>query len=451
MAQYADKKGIWGWMLFDWAGQPFHTLVITFFFGPYFVNTVVGNGADGQTIWAFMVAIAGILVAVSAPFMGAAAEKTGPRKPWLLFFGLVFVIGTFGLWSAVPDMTNLFWVYIAFIAAFVGAEYIIIFSNAMLPDLVPRKDVGRLSGSGWALGYVGGMVILVIMLLFISPAPDSTQTLIGLDPLFGLDGAKGEPARATGPISAIWFIVFALPLFLFTPDIVKGEKNSPLKKAFAEGFSGLRGTWAKVSSVRSIWSFFLASMLYRDGLIVLYTFGAIYARSILGWEDFFMGIFGIVSTITGALGAWLGGKADARWGSLPVVRVSIFFLLLVSVIVLSTTRDAVVFVPVAEGSGLPDIAFFLCGAIIGAAGGSMQASSRALVVHVVGRNIPMTEAYGIYALSGKATAFIGPALIGLATWLTGSQRLGISPVILLFLLGLVLLIWVKPDGEESGR
>ncbi|MBL4806598.1 MAG: MFS transporter [Rhodobacteraceae bacterium] len=440
MQERASRKGIWGWMLFDWAGQPFHTLVITFIFGPYFVNELSKNEVVGQTNWGYLVGFAGILVAISAPFLGAAAERTGPRKPWVFAFGTLFVIGSFGLWGAEIGTENLIWVYVAFVAAFIGAEYIIIFTNAMLPDLVPKKDVGKLSGYGWALGYAGGVIVLILVLALISTAPGSDQTIARLDPIFGLDASKGEPARAAGPISAIWFIVFAIPFFLFTPDRRKDKK---LKAAVGEELGGIRQTWATIKKFPQLWMFFLSSMLYRDALVVLYTFGSIYAASVLGWSTFELGIFGIIAAFFGALGAWFGGWADSKWGAMPVVQTAIVLLLLVSIAVLSTTREAVIFIPVAEGSTLPDILFFICGGVIGAAGGAMSASSRALVVHFVTDKISMTEAFGFYAMAGKATAFIGPFAVALATWITGSQRLGISPVILLFITGMILLFMAK--------
>jgi len=446
MTERASKKGIWGWMLFDWAGQPFHTLVITFIFAPYFANSLFADEATGQSIWGFLVGFAGILVAFSAPFLGAAADRTGPRKPWVLGFGLLFVLGCFGLWGAAPGADSYTMVYIAFVAAFVGAEYIIIFTNSMLPDLVPREDVGRLSGYGWALGYVGGVLILLVYLAFISTAPGSDATLIGMSPLLGLDPAMGEPARAAGPISAIWFVLFAIPFFMFTPDI---RKDKSLKGAVDEGVTGLRATIAKIKDYPQLWMFFLASMLYRDGLVVLYSFGAIYSAGVLGWGSFELGIFGIAAAIAGAFGAWIGGWIDGRKGPMPVVQFSIVMLLLVSIAVLTITKESVLWMPVAEGSSMPDIAFFICGAVIGAAGGAMQASSRTLVVHFVDGKISMTEAFGIYAMAGKSTAFIGPILVGVVTAVTSSQRAGISPVVAFFMLGIVFLWMAKKHAAAA--
>ncbi len=436
MAERASKKGIWSWMLFDWAGQPFFTLVITFIFAPYFANSLFSDGATGQSVWGLLITIGGLIVAVSAPFLGAMADRTGPRKPWVFGFSALFVVGSIGLWWAVPGANSYTLVYIAFIAAFIGAEYMIIFTNSMLPDLVPRAEVGRLSGFGWALGYVGGVVILLVYLAFISTAPGADTTLIGMRPILGLDPALGEPARASGPISAIWFIVFAIPFFMFTPDT---KKNTKLKRAVDEGVGGLRDTLKKLKDYPHLWMFFLSSMLYRDGLVVLYSFGAIYSAGVLGWGSFELGIFGISAAVAGAIGAWLGGWVDGRKGPMPVVTFSIWMLLLVSIAVLTITPTSVLFITVATGSPWPNIAFFICGGVIGAAGGAMQASSRTLVVAFVDGKIPMAEAFGIYAMAGKATAFIGPFLVTVITAITSSQRAGISPVVALFFVGIILL------------
>jgi len=445
MSERASKKGIWSWMLFDWAGQPFHTLVITFMFAPYFASELFATEADGQAVWGYLVAVAGILVALSAPILGGIADRTGPRKPWVLGFGALFVVGSWGLWWASPDLPNLFWIYVSFVAAFIGAEYMIIFTNSILPDLVPRKDVGKLSGYGWAIGYAGGVLVLFIMLLFMVTLPGSPETFLGNAPLFGLDPEKGEGFRASGPISAIWFIIFAIPFFLFTPD---KRKTKTKKDAVLEEVGGLRQSWKTIKSFPQLGLFFLSSMLYRDALVVLYSFGAIYAAGALGWGQMDLLIFGIIAAISGALGAWLGGWVDGKKGPMPVVTFSIVALILVTVAVLMITKDSVFMVHVGPESSLPTTAFIICGAVIGAAGGSMQASSRTLVVQFVDGKLPMTEAFGIYAMAGKATAFIGPIMVAVVTDISDSQRIGLTPVIPILIVGL-LLLWAAKKREGA--
>lgn len=440
-----SPRGVWGWMLFDWANQPFQTLIVTFIFAPYFVAQVVGDPVAGQAAWGTASAIAGVTVALLAPILGAIADRTGARKAWIGWFSLPYLLGCAGLWLAVPGVTPLWPVLACYALAYVGSEFTIQFTNAMLPDLGPRAEIGRISGSGWALGYVGGLVSLVIVLTLLAPAPGGALTLLGIPPILGLDPALGEPARATGPLSALWYAIFVLPLFLFTPDATKPRGATGAVRA---GLTDLRRTLLSLGAHRSLAAFLVASMIYRDALAALFTFGGIYAAGVLGWGLFQLGVFGIVAAGTGALGAWLGGRADRAFGPRPVIVWTIWLLILVCLIVLTTSRASVLFLPVPETSRLPDIVFFLAGALLGAAAGALQAASRTLLVHQAEGRIASAQAFGLFALSGKATAFIGPALIALVTTVTGSQRLGVSPVILLFVIGLGLLSWVRTEDEK---
>ena len=439
-----DTRGVRAWMLFDWANQPFYTLVITFIFAPWFTAAMTGDPVEGQAIWADVTALASILVALTAPMLGAIADQAGPRKPWIATFSLFFIIGCTGLWGAMPGMQPLWPVLALFVLAFVASEYMLIFTSAMLPDLGPRSEVGRISGSGWALGYAGGVVVLAIVLLFLAPSPGKEATLIGLSPPFGLDPATGGPARATGPLTAIWFAVFALPLFMFTPDAPR--KRNP-GSAVAGGLRQLGRTLAGLPKSGGFGRFLLASMIYRDALAGLFLFGAIYARGVLGWGAFELGVFGIISALVGVLGAWGGGRLDRALGPRPVIVAAIITLILVSAAALTTAREMVLGLPVAPESHLPDLIFYTCGGLMGAAAGALQAASRTMVVHLADGQVSMTEAFGLYAFSGKATAFIAPVLIGLATRASGSQAVGVSPVIVLFAIGLALLYWVKSPRE----
>jgi UMF1 family MFS transporter len=189
-------------------------------------------------------------------------------------------------------------------------------------------------------------------------------------------------------------------------------------------------------------------MIYRDALAALFTFGGIYAAGVLGWGMFELGVFGIVAAAIGTLGAWIGGRADRAFGPRPVIVASIWLLILVCAVALMTTRERVLGLPVPAGSRFPDAVFMLAGGLLGAAAGALQAASRTLLVHQAHGRVAPAQAFGLFALSGRATAFVGPALIAAVTAVTGSQRLGVTPVILLFLLGLVLLSWVQIEDEQ---
>ncbi len=448
----ASKRGIFSWMLFDWAQQPFHTLIITFVFAPYFASAVASDPARGQELWGYAAGIGGLLIALTSPVLGAIADATGPRKPWIFGFSVLGVIGCWLLWYAVPGMQGMALIMLAIILALVGMEFAALFNNAMMPDLVPRSELGRLSGSSWALGYLGGLVSLIIVLGLLAGQPATGKTLFGIEPLFGLDTAAREGDRASGPLTAVWYVIFVLPMFLWTPDV---KRRTSAAGAISRGLAELGATLKRLPTERSYFSFLMSSMFYRDALNALYSFGGIYAAGVLGWSIVQIGIFGILANLTGAIGAWLGGRADQKFGPKWVVSISIVILTICCIVVISTTRTDVLFVTVAaasDSSSLPDIVFYIAGAFIGAAGGSIQAASRTLLVDQVERD-KVTEAFGLYALSGRATSFIGPLAIAIATGMFASevfglssqdaQRLGVSPIIVLFMIGLVLLPWVK--------
>ncbi|MGB3503276.1 MAG: MFS transporter [Mesorhizobium sp.] len=448
VAARTNRKGIWGWMLFDFAQQPFHTLIITFVFAPYFAAHVASNAAQGQEYWGYAAGIGGAIIALTSPILGAIADATGPRKPWILMFSIVGFIGCWMLWFATPGAASLMLPMLAIVLALVGMEYAAVFNNAMMPTLVPRAELGRLSGSAWGLGYIGGLISLVIVLGFMSANPETGKTLLGLTPILGLDPATNEGDRASGPLTALWSALFILPLFFWTPDV---KRRDSVAGAIGRGLSELWQTIRTLPSQRSYFSFLISSMFYRDALNALYSFGGIYAAGVLQWPIMKIGIFGILANLTGAIGAWIGGRADQRFGPKPVITVSIIILMLCCLVIISTTPTQVLFTAVAAGSGLPDIVFYLCGALIGAAGGSIQAASRTLLVDQVDGD-KVTEAFGLYALSGRATSFIAPFSIALATgyfaslagWSTeDAQRIGVTPIILLFAIGWFLLPWVK--------
>jgi len=441
-----DRRGVLSWMLFDWANQPFQTLIVTFIFAPYFVAEVVGDPVRGQALWGTAAALGGAAVALLAPFLGALADRTGARKRWVLGFSVPYVLGCLGFWLATPAMPGPGLVLAVYVVAFVGSEFGQVFTNAMLPGLGPRREIGRISGSGWALGYAGGLASLVLTLALLVPAPGSERTLIGLAPILGLDPAAGEPARATGPLSAIWFVVFAAPFFLWTPDVPARPAAGALRDALGE----LAATVRAVRLHASLFTFLLASMVYRDALVALFAFGGIYAAGVLEWGVFQLGVFGIVSAAVGAVGAWAGGRADRAFGPRPVIVASIWALVAVAGVALLTTRDSVLGIAVAAGSSLPDLVFFAAGGLLGAAAGALQSASRTMLVRQAEGRVAAGQAFGLYALSGKATAFVGPALIAGVTAATGSQRLGVSPVIVLLLIGLALLYRVRTGNEQTG-
>lgn len=442
MKAVTHRQRIWGWFFFDWASQPYNTLIITFIFAPY-IKELMGDGVQAQTAWAFGVGAAGLIIAFLAPVLGAMADHSGNRLGWIRGFSLLYIIGAFGLWWARPDDFNLMLILMFFVIGMVGMEMATIFTNSMLPDLGTPEQIGKISGSGWAFGYLGGLVALVIMLLFFAESGATGKTFIGLDPPFGLDAGAREGTRFVGPLTAIWFILFMLPFFLWVRD--------PRKKPYAPGAvaRALRSVWTTIRHLPqtpSLFSFLGASMFYRDALNGMYVFGGIYAAGVLEWSVVDTGIFGIIAILSGTVFAWLGGYADARFGSKPVVVACILVLTFVAISIVFVSRSSVYGMPVEATSRLPDIVFYILGALIGAAGGVIQSASRTMMV-AQARPGHMAEGFGLYGLAGKATSFLAPFAIGIVTAATGSQQIGVTPLIGLFLIGLVLLTWVKPQGD----
>lgn len=446
MTEISNSKRIWGWWWFDWANQPYNTLLLTFIFAPYFAASVAPDPVTGQALWGWMNFAAGVMIALFAPILGAIADTTGPKRPWIMFWSLLYFIGAWALWWAVPgaDSVTIFWVLVAFGVGLVGLEYGIIFTNAILPTLGGKAEIGRISGSGWAFGYLGGLAALVVMLLFLAEN-EQGFTLIGLEPLFGLNPEAREGTRSVGPFTALWFLVFVIPFFLWVRE---PEKQKPIsRKVIKAGLRELGHTLKSLPGQGSLLAYLLSSTFYRDALNGIYAFGGIYAAGVLGWSIVQIGVFGILAASVGAIGCWFGGRADRRFGPKPVIIACILALILVCTVIISTDRSMILFLPVETGSSAPDILFYLCGCLIGASGGAVQAASRTMMVRQANPD-RMTEAFGLYALSGKALSFMAPGLIALATTVTGSQRLGVTPLIGLFVIGLVLLLWVKPEGEN---
>ena len=443
MTQISARRRVWGWYFFDFASQPYNTLLLTFIFAPY-VGDLLADGSAAQAAWGYGVGAAGLVIAALAPFLGAVADRSGARLPFIWLFSLMYVLGAAGLWWAAPGNVNLALILLSFALGLIGMEFATIFTNALLPELGPRGQIGRISGTGWAFGYVGGLIALVTMLVFFAEN-DSGRTLIGRLPAFGLDPDQREGTRAVGPITALWYALFMIPFFLWVREPRK-PGAMPVGEAVRGAWPDLMASLSRLPGKRSLMAYLAASMFYRDALNGMYVFGGIYAAGVLGWTVVDVGTFGILAVITGAVFAWAGGLADSRFGPKPVIVFTVITLACVAVAVTQVSRGAVFGQTVAPGSRLPDLLFLGLGALIGAAGGALQSASRTMMVRQ-GDPARMTEAFGLYALTGKATSFLAPLSIGIVTDLTGSQQAGIYPIVVLFLLGLFLLVWVRPDGE----
>jgi UMF1 family MFS transporter len=384
--------------------------------------------------------------------MGAIADQSGSRKSWIAFFSVFFVVGAVMLWFTVPGAEGaMFFALAGFILASIGAEFSTVFTNAMMPDLVDHRRLGRLSGIAWAAGYVGGLLSLIFVLGFLAASTETGRTILGIAPLFGLDPATHAGARASGPFTALWYLALIWPLFLFTPD---RPRMKPLGIAVRTGLTALAGTLRGIRNHRNTLRFLIAHMVYADGLVALFAFSGIYAASVFGWTTIELGLLGILLTITGAIGGVIGGILDDRFGSKAVVSGALVLLIIASCAILSIDRDTIFFVidvaPPVPGDGLfgstGERVFLGLGGLIGFAAGPLQAASRVIIVHVSPRE-RMTEFFGLFALSGKLTSFLGPLSVGLVTTVFASQRIGIAVILVFFVVGGILLAGVQVDRK----
>jgi UMF1 family MFS transporter len=450
---YPSRAAVVSWIFFDWAAQPYFTLITTFVFAPYFATHVASDPASGQALWGFATAAAGLMIALMSPVLGAIADASGRRKPWIAAFGALLVIGSCLMWFGKPGDVNVIPpLLLAYGIATIGVEFATVFNNAMMPSLVPPDQIGRLSGTGWATGYVGGILSLILVLGFLAASPETGRTLFGFMPLFGFDPVTHQGDRITGPLTAIWFIVFVLPMFLLTPDY---PAKRLVSEALREGLTDLRQTLRELPKRKSLAAFLLANMIYTDGLVSLFAFGGIYAAGTFEWNTIQIGTFGILLAIAGTLGAWLGGKLDDKLGPKRVITGSMLILLSSIVAILLVDKDQILFVKVAAPvpggglfSGAAERAYLVLGCLIGAAGGPLQAASRTLLIRLAPQD-RIAQYFGLFALTGKVTSFVGPLLIGVITAVTESQKAGMAVLVVFFVAGLALLARVGDSNRTQ--
>lgn len=420
----ATRSQLLAWALFDWANQPFATVVQTFVFAAYFTRHVAADEATGVSQWGTTIGLAGLLIAVSAPILGAAADQGGRRKPWLLAFTLLSVAAMAGLWFVGPS-TDFAVLGLALLAlGTVTTEFANVFYNAMMPTLAPAGRVGRWSGWGWCAGYLGGLSCLVVALLvFVQPEPAR----------FGLDRDQAEHVRATFLLSAAWLAVFALPLLLWTPDAPGTGK--PLRRAVPDGVRQLVTTIRHVRRYRHIVRFLIAKMIYLDGLATVFVFGGVYAAGTFDMTEQQVLLFGIALNVTAALGAAGFAWIDDAIGSRATI--------LVSLVGVAVPAGGILLVDAQAW-------FWGLGLLLGVFVGPVQAASRSYLARVAPADL-RTEMFGLYALSGKATAFAGPLLVGWVTWWTASQRVGMATIVIFFAAGFALLWSVPPTAAEASQ
>jgi len=447
----AGPLGIGSWMLFDWAAQPYYTLITTFLFAPYFTSVFVGDAAQGAALWGYTTAAAAILVALGAPILGAMADSRGRLKPLIFLLSIGFVLGQTVLWYAEPGATETIWfIVLALLIATICAEFSAVLNNSLMPRLVPPEQFGRISGGGWAMGYAGGLISLIFMASFVLIDTDTGRTVFGFDPILPFDTTSHEQDRFVGPFSALWYVLFVIPFFLFTPDAPKRAEAQ--RVSIRAALAKVGDTLSHIRRYRNIALFFVARMLFIDGLLAIFTFGGIYAVSIFGWPTLVVGYFGIILSVAAGIGAAIGGFLDDRLGSKTVVIGALLMLICGALGVISIDATRVLFfidVPPTAPDGGPfssigEQVYIGFAVLIGLSAGPLQSASRSLLARMAPPS-HMSEFFGFFAFSGKITAFAAPLIIGFLADTTGSLQIAMSVILLFLLSGLVVMGFVRTE------
>lgn len=409
-----NKRTLISWCFYEWASSSFAIVITTFIFATYFTTHIAVNEITGTYQWANATAIAGIVIAILSPIFGAIADYSGRIKLWLFVFSYIAIISSALLWFAYPDPHFIHYTLACVIFGTIGFEVALVFYNSFLPHITSSKYVGRISGWAWGMGYLGGIVLLSI-------------TLFGFikNPPAWLNVQAFETVRISGPLVALWYAIFSLPLFIFVPDIQRSRLN--FSCAIKTGWNDLLNTLKNLPQHKNLFLYLIAHLVYIDGLNTLFAFGGIYAAGTFKMALSEVILFGLTMNIAAGIGAIALAWVDDYLGSKKTILLSLFFLLVWGTVILVVHHPYVFW----------GVALLLCLFV-----GPLQAASRSLMTRITPAD-KSTEMFGLYAFSGRITSFVGPWLLGLATFYSGSQRVGMATVLLFFLVGGALMILVR--------
>ena len=404
-------KKIFNFALYDFANSSFTTIIITFIFATYFATQIAPNPVMGQSYWGWTIGITGFLVAIIGPMAGSFADKKNKIVFFVRSFSLLCIFFTALLWFSKPSQSYILYTLIIVGIANFFYELSLVFYNSLLKNISKNKNLGKSSGFGFALGYIGGIIILLV----------SIKLFIDTDNLpFGLTKEESENIRAISLLVSVWFLIFSIPFLFFVIKEKKRKENYPIN------FNDLKKLlWNKKITV--LGKFLIARMLYADGLNAIIVMGGIFAVGVFNLEIKDLLKLSIIMNITAFIGAFIGGIINDRFGSKFVIIFSLFGLIFSSIAILFTYTAST---------------FFYLAAINGLFIGPIQSASRVVITSMLDKN-NQGKGFGLFATSGKLTSFLGPLLVSTVTFLTASQRIGFSAAIILLLFGLIILLNIK--------
>jgi UMF1 family MFS transporter len=409
MATKASRSEIAAWCLYDFADSAFTTIIVTVSYALYFRGVVAAEaGARASFYWGVSIAASMAVVALLAPVLGAAADSAGRKKTFLAISAGIAItftalLGLVGPGDIAAGMA-------LFILANVGNEGAHVFYNGFLPEIASDREMGRISGYGWAVGYIGGLAALVLSL------PLTRQ---------GFEGDGASLYRWTFPLVALFHLVFALPVLLVLRERTP-RRHAPLGALFRDGLSRLMVTLHSVRRQGDLLRFLLAFFAYNDGVMTVISFSAIYAQHVIGFTTQQVIMLFIVTQLTAFIGAFAAGWLVDRIGARPTILLTL--VLWCGVVTAAFLAHSVP-------------AFFVVAAAASIGMGSTQTASRSLMGLLVppGRN---AEFFGFYGLTGKISAIFGPLVYGWVAAVAGTERPAVLSIVPFFLFGIGLLLTV---------
>ena len=422
------NKSILGWCFYDFANSSFTTIVVTFIYSAFFADYIVGNSSLGQIYWGNAVTICAIIIAILSPIMGAIADQGGLRKTFLFFWTMICII--FSVLLYFPIKGDIYFALGVFIVANVAFEMGCVFCNAYVPSLTTKKNMGKISGYGYAFGYLGGLLALVVGLVTIA-LPDQ--------PMFGITTENGQNFRSMNLLVAIWFFIFSIPTFLWLKK--DNKKNHINKNLIKNSFKQLSITYKDIKKYKNTVRFLIARLFYNDALITIFSFGGIIAKGVYNFNLEKMLIFGITLGVSAGIGAYFMGFVDDKIGAKKTIQYSNLLLLIATCLVVFVDNENI---------------FWIAGILVGFSSGPNQSSSRSLMSRFSPKD-KQNEFFGFFAFSGKITAFLGPFLLAQVTHISllyfdvsneTAQRLGVSVVLLLLIIGSAILSFVNEENQD---
>lgn len=423
-----ERREIVSWCLYDFANSAFTTLIVTFIFSRYFTEVIAADNVSGTVMWTRAVNISAIIIAVTTPVLGAIADFSRRKKLFLLLATLQTLVFTSLLFFMGPGMA--LEAAIIFVVANVGFEGTQVFYNAFLPEIATSKNIGRISGYGWAAGYVGGLVALVIALWMVDPS----RLGIGDEPWLSEEGFLN--IRATALLVVGWFAIFAIPLFIFLRERGGTGKHVEPGTYMREGFRRVADTFRHLRRYREAAKLLVARLVYNDGLVTIFSVGAIYAAAVFDMDTGDTIILGITLNVMAAIGAFALGFVNDWIGGKWTIAITLVVLTIAGLVgSLAETRTA----------------FWIAAVGIGLMVGPNQAASRSLLGVMIPED-KLGEFFGFFAFSGKLASVAGPFVYGAVVGATGSHRTAIASVVVFFIVGFILLLFVdERAGIEAAR